>query len=194
MESKNTSFNKKAKEVYKKYKEKIHDIIIFGSYMKGKYNPNDIDLLIIFKNEINKEIEVELKNKINNPKIDLNSVTLKELENESFIAKEGLYLEGKSLITNISLSESIGFSSIAFLKYNLNKIKGSERVKFYYALQGRGTEKGFLNSIKAKKYSETVIICDYQEIEKLKEFLSLWKIEYQLTPALIPKRLKKIIL
>ena len=180
-----------AKKIAKKYFE-IEDIIIFGSYMKGKEKPNDIDVLLIFKQKINKQIELEFK-KLTNLEIDINSTTLKELEGEGFIAKEGLYLEGKSLVTNKKISESIGFVSIAFIKYDISKIKGSERIKFYYALQGRGKEKGFLSKIGAKRYANNLIVCDYSLIEKVKPFFDYWKLDYQVIPSLIPKRLKIIL-
>lgn len=194
MNSLNTKLNKTAKKLYKQYKEEIEDIIIFGSYMKGKEQPRDIDILIIFKNKVNKQIEAQVNQQINLTGIDVNSVTLKELEDESFIAKEGIYLEGKSLITNKNISEAMGFVSIAFFKYNISKLKGSDRIRFYYALQGRGNEKGFLTQIGAKRYSENVIIFNYSIIEKVKPFFEQWGLDYQITPALIPKRLKRILL
>src|SRR3989338_1102180 len=45
---------------------------------------------------------------------DINSITINELKGDGFIAKEGLYLEGKSLISGKLLSESLGFISLAF--------------------------------------------------------------------------------
>lgn len=192
MQSIKTTLINFSEKFIKKYQIQLEDIILFGSYMKGKSKPKDIDILLIFKTKIDKKIESEFK-KINISNLDLNSTTLEELQTNNFIAKEGLYLEGLSLKTNASLSSNLGFESFAFIKYDLTNIKGSNRVKFYYALNGRNDNKGFLKTIQAKKYSENVIVCSYNELEKLKDFLNSWKIEYQITPALIPERLKNIL-
>ena len=46
---------------YKKNKDIILDIIIFGSFIKGKENPKDIDILILYKNKKDIEKSYELK-------------------------------------------------------------------------------------------------------------------------------------
>jgi len=189
-----TKLNSHSKKVFIKYKADIQDIILFGSYTKGKVDYNDLDILIIFKKEVIKDAEVMLKNDLNDYKIDLNSITVKELEGDNFIAKEGLYLEGFSLVKNKKISSILGFSSVGLIKYDISKIKGSNRIRFYYALSGRGKNKGILDSLKAKKLSDNIIIADYNIIEKIKEFLDYWKVEYTIIPMLVPKRLVNILL
>ena len=189
-----TRLIKAAKSVYDKYHAEIKDIILFGSVMKGKEKPRDIDILIIFNKKVDKAIESYFKAKLNLEAADINSTTLEEFKSEGFIAREGVYLEGLSLINNELMSESIGFASIAFVKYALDNIKGSRRIRFYYALQGRNKAKGFLSEVGAKRYSKNVIICEYYKIEMIKPFFEQWKIEYTITPALVPKRLKHILL
>ena len=197
MKSINTILNKAANKILKKFENELDDIILYGSYMKGKEKYNDIDILLIFKNRVNKKIESEFKDELiisEFNKFDINSITINELKGDGFIAKEGLYLEGKSLLSGKLLSESLGFISLAFVKYDISKIKGSLRTRLYYSLIGRGVSKGFLSEIKGVRYSNNVIICEYSVIEKLKEFLNHWNIEYEITPSLVPKRLKNIIL
>ena len=194
MRSVKEKLGKSAKNVFNIHKDEIEDIILFGSFMKGKEKPKDIDLLIIFKNKVNKQIESELKKDIALPEADINSTTQRELEGEGFIAKEGLYLEGFSLINSRALSQQMGFTSVAFIKYDLQNTKGSKRIRFYYALQGRNKATGFLKEVRAKRFSESVIICDYNIIERIKPFFEQWDIKYNIIPALIPKRLRPILL
>jgi predicted nucleotidyltransferase len=170
----------------------IDDIILFGSYLKGKEKPKDIDLLIIFKEKINKKIEFEIKTKLNK-KFEINSIIKKELNEDNFIAKEGLYLEGYSFKNKKMLNEILGFNSFAFVKYDLKNIKGSKRIRFYYALMGRNNN-GFITTIKAKRFSDNVIICNYSDIFKLEEFFINWNINYVIIPSLIPKRLSHILI
>ncbi len=184
----------KLNKIFKKYlKGKgISDIVLFGSLMKGKNKPKDIDILIIFKERINKKTELEIKRNLNGI-YEINSITEKELFGEDFIAKEGLYLEGYSFSKKKYLRDLLGFISIGYLKYSIRNLRGAKRIRFYYALMGRGSSKGFLSEIKADRFSDNVIVCDYSEIEKLKDFFNSWRIEYTIFPSLVPKRLGHIL-
>jgi predicted nucleotidyltransferase len=193
MASADIRLHRVARQLYQENKSDIEDIILYGSMMKGKTDPQDIDMLIIFKNTINKQIEVDLRKRIANKTVEINSITRAELEEGNFIAGEGIYLEGKSMVRNQLICDSLGFAAVAFIKYDISMVKGSRRVRFYYALQGRNNNAGFLSSIGARRYAESVVLCDYALIEQAKPFFEQWNIDYSVTPALIPKRLHKVL-
>ena len=178
--------------IFKENREQLDDIIVFGSMMKGKEKAADIDILVLFKEKINKQVEGELRKRLEEG-ADVNSLTKAEFESEGFIAKEGIFLEGYSLVHDRSISGSMGFASVAFIKYDLKNIIGSKRIRFYYALHGRGG-KGFLKEIGGHRFSENVIVCDYAVVEKTKPFFETWDMEYSVIPALIPARLRHILL
>ena len=188
-----TTLVKTAKKIQRAHPDDIFDIVLFGSAMKGKDKPGDIDILIIFTKEVNKKIERALHTELAIPTADVQSITLKELEGNGFVAKEGIYLEGLSLVHNQPLRDSLGFYSVAFIKYSLESIQGSPRVKFYYALQGRKDQKGFLQEIGATRYTDNTLLCPYSLVEPVKTFLDHWNIGYKVTPALVPKRLIPIL-
>ncbi|MFH1850570.1 MAG: nucleotidyltransferase domain-containing protein [archaeon] len=169
----------------------IDDIVIFGSAMKGKDNPSDIDIMIIFKERVNKEIETDFRKALD-ADADVNSTTVSELESDAFIAKEGIFLEGYSLIRQRLIHDCMGFMGVVFFKYDISQIKGSKRVRFYYALHGRD-EKGVLDLYKAKRMSDNVIVSGIEKSEKIREFLEQWGIEYTSIPALVPKRLRTVM-
>ena len=50
------SLTKSSKKLYQDYKNKIIDILLFGSIVKSKFKISDIDIAIILKNV--KEIEI----------------------------------------------------------------------------------------------------------------------------------------
>ena len=192
MQSKITNLINSLKLILKKNTD-IEDIILFGSSMKGKSKPKDVDILLIFKTKINKPLELTIR-KNSELNLDINSIIVEELKGDNFIAKEGLYLEGLSIKTSEPLAKEIGFSSYALFKYNLSNIKGSDRIRFYYALNGRNNNQGFLKEISANKFSEEIIFCEYNKIEQLKDFFKTWNIEYQIIPTLIPQRLTNILI
>ena len=183
-----------AKKVFHSHENDINDIILFGSTQQGKANPNNITILIIFKHTINKDAEQLFKKLAKLAQLDINSTTTQEVANENFITKESMYLEGKSLLNNKAINDTIGFTSIASVKYDLKNITGSKRIMFYYALNGRNNKKGFLHTISAQRFAEKVIVCDYSVIDKLKSFLEYWNIKHTLIPTLIPQRLKHTII
>ena len=61
MKSLINQLSKRTKDYLKK-NDQITDVVMFGSFMRGKSEPNDIDILIIFKDKIDKDIEYGLKN------------------------------------------------------------------------------------------------------------------------------------
>lgn len=190
-------FYKTAKSLAKQ-NDSIRDIIMFGSFLKGKKKVNDIDILIIFEKSVNKSFEREFKKKIIEIKsdynLDINSVTISDFRNDSFIAKEGIFLEGISLLRKKTISKEQGFFSVAFVQYSLDNVKGSKRTRLYYALNGRNDQKGFLKTIAAKRFSQNSILFPYDKIEEVKEFFKLWGVEIQIIPSMIPYRLKHILM
>lgn len=54
-QSTSTKLKSEIKRFFIKNKDILLDIIIFGSFIKGKEKPNDIDLLILYKNKKNLE-------------------------------------------------------------------------------------------------------------------------------------------
>ena len=66
-----TNFNKQIKKFYKEHKNKLLDIILFGSSLRGKENPADIDILLLFKEKEDLEIAYQLKKEITKYPIEI---------------------------------------------------------------------------------------------------------------------------
>ena len=95
-----TKLSKQSKVFQKKYKEEIKDIILFGSSLRGKSEPEDIDILIIFNKKINKEIEYEFKKQVSKiiEDVSLISKTEDTLYDHSFAARQSILFDGYSLV------------------------------------------------------------------------------------------------
>ena len=61
MKSLNTQLTKISRAFFKRHERQLKDIVLFGSFVRGKAKPEDIDILIIFKTKVNKDVEYELK-------------------------------------------------------------------------------------------------------------------------------------
>ncbi len=185
--------NKKFLLVIKKFlKQKgILDIILFGSIVRGKEKPEDIDLLILYCKkqdiELNFRIRKELEKIGLNPEIV--GKTYKEAFDPEFLARESILQEGYSMKKRKFLASCFGYSNFVLLKYKLQKMNKSERMRFYYSLYGRGGKKGVLEKNSCYKFSESIIISPVERLEEIKSFLESWKIKYVEIPVLIPKRI-----
>jgi len=180
-----------SKTFFKKYSSEIKDIILFGSFIRGKLEPNDIDILLIFKRKVNKDIEYELKNlflkSTNN--VSIISKTEEECIDPSFDARESILFEGYSLINSKFIAEDFGFISFGLFFYNTKGLSNVKKTRFYYALNGRSSIKGVIDNLCAIKLSDNLIAVQLDKIESAKEFFEHWGLNYKYVPSLIPKRM-----
>jgi|SRR3989344_5991809 len=191
---KNTKLKSEITKFYRKNRDTILDIIIFGSFIKGKENPKDIDLLILYKDKKNIEKSYELKKILKNFNVEITDKSYLELFDESFKVREGILSEGYSVVNKKFLSEGFGYLSFILFKYELKGFSKSNRMRFYYGLSGRGkNDKGIIDDLSLIKFSDTILLCPVENAEKIKEFLNYWKIKYIEFPIMIPSRLKQFI-
>lgn len=191
---KNIKLKSKILKFYKKNKDILLDIIIFGSFIKGKEKPNDIDILILYKDKKNFEKGYELKKILEEFNAEITNVTYSELFNESFKPREGILSEGYSVISKKFFSEGFGYTSFILFKYELKGFNKSNRMRFYYSLSGRNKkDTGILKDLNAIKFSDTILLCPVENAEKMKEYFDYWKIKYIEFPIMIPSRLKQVI-
>ena len=188
---KNTKFLSDIRTFYSKNEKEVIDIILFGSVIKGKSKPSDIDLLIIYKSKDNIDLNYQLKKQLEKYKLNM-QITSKiypDIFKTNFKARESILSEGYSLVNNISISEGLGYSNLKLFKYELKNLNKSERMRFYYALYGRNNTEGVLKDLNAKKFSDTIILCPIANSENMTEFFNSWKLVYLEMPVLIPIRM-----
>lgn len=188
-----TQLCKISRDFYKKHKGIIKDIILFGSVLRGKDNPSDIDILIVFINNINKDIEYEFKKKISRivSNASIISKTQDSLHDSSFSAREAILFEGYSLINKKPIASLSGFESLGIFIYQTKKLNNVDKTRFYYALNGRSGAKGVIYLLNAIKLSDNIIAVPLSQTENTKEFFTRWNIDYTYVPSLIPSRLAK---
>ena len=193
MKLKNTQLTKISNSFYKKHKESISDIILYGSFIRGKETPKDLDILILFKNQIDKDQEYDFKKQLKHitPKVSLISKTVKSVKESSFVARESVIFEGYSLIHQKYISSDYNANQKGIFLYRTNNLPNNMKTRFYYALNGRNSVKGIVDQLNCIKLSDNVLLAPLENIERIKEFLTYWDIEYTFIPTLIPSRLDK---
>lgn len=191
--------NKKFRELigFSLKNEEILDLILFGSIVRGKEEPSDIDILILYAKKEDLENNYKIKKTFEDKgfKIQVTSSTYNQLFSSEFLAREDILLEGYSLKNGKSISSQYGLSSFILFRYSLKNMNDSQRMQFYYSLKGRNKEEGVLSKYNSYKISDNIIISLTEDSEKIKEFLTAKKIDFDEIKILIPKRIanKKLL-
>ena len=165
-------------------KKGIIDIILYGSSVKGKIGPRDVDIAILFDNTsigerliISREFKEKIKKKINNP--DMIQINLSEFFDPHFLARESIIVEGYSLINNKPFSETLGFLGYMLFTYTLKGLNHNNKTKFTYSLIGRGKNKGMLKSLNAEPIGKGAVLIPINNSYVFDEFLNKWNIKYK---------------
>ncbi len=182
-----------------KDKEKIRNIILFGSFARGNQREDsDIDMFIDIDKKEKKYIEeiikeslneFELKSEktwklkgINNPIIpiidDLEKEQWKELKNE--ISNYGILLYGYYKKIKKDKERII-------IKYEINKLKQKNKMKvirdlFGYKLKQKNKlyeKKGLIDKIKAERISSAILL-DKKNYKEIIKILKIKKVPYKI--------------
>ena len=169
---------KSSKKLYQNYKDKIIDILLFGSSVKGKYNPKDIDIAIILKNTKEPEI-ISLIGKFGiyfNKETHLNLVIIETILQNPLL--KTLLEEGISLIDQKQLHNKLGYESGYIFSLDLTKLNKSKKVLFSYTLHGKKEQKGILKNLNSKVVGRAVFFIPVDHVEEFKAFLELWNVDF----------------
>lgn len=185
---KNSSFCKTIRQFCRKEKGKILDVVLFGSTVRGKKEPKDIDLLLLFAQRIDNDAAYRLRKILEKKvgiEVQITSKTYRQLFSSKFVARESILAEGRSILVGKTFSEAFGYSSHTMLKYSLKGRDKSEKMQFYYALHGRKTE-GLLKRTGSTRFSESVLLVPTKNLDAVLEFFTHWKIDARKSIVLIP--------
>lgn len=166
---------KSLKALLKKYRE-INDFIIFGSLVKGKYAPQDIDIaLIVNKGDIS--LVGEIKTQLKERNVDIEMITPEDI----YQSRLGLNLisEGFSIKNNQFLREKLGLSPMKIYIYEIKNLTQTKKVLF-----GRGLN-NIIKETKSAKLGAGSIMVPIQESSKFEDFLQVWELKYKAKEYLV---------
>ena len=157
-------------------KNDVWDIVVYGSYVRGKTDARDIDIALILnkitsvkkKMVLCQELRAALSDK--GYSMDVKAVDIGDLMNVGFLAREAILAEGRSLLRKDYLAERFGFKNFAIIEYGLKNLTPAKQKMFYYALQGRKRGTGILARIGGRIISKGVLqvpVIHYEEVLNL---------------------------
>ncbi len=161
------------KKLLKKYNQ-IKDIIIFGSLVKGKYAPKDIDTaLVVEKKDISLvgEVKTQIKN------LDVELIRPEEI----YQTRLGTTLisEGFSIKSNKFLRDKLGLSPMKIYVYEIKNLTQTKKVLF-----GRGLN-NIIKNTKAVKLGAGSIMVPINQSSKFEDFLDTWNLKYKTKEYLV---------
>ncbi|MBI2129008.1 nucleotidyltransferase domain-containing protein [Candidatus Woesearchaeota archaeon] len=163
------------------------DIVVYGSYARGEVNSRDIDLAIILSRaaSVKKKMALcqELRRALSGKEysLDVKAVDINDLMNVSFLAREAILAEGRSLLKKDYLAERFGFKNFAIIEYSLRNLTPAKQKMFYYALQGRKIGTGILARIGGRIISKGVFQAPTRHYEEVLNLLEQHRIIYKTT-------------
>lgn len=169
-------------KIAKKQKtDDIVDVILFGSAARGKEEPRDFDICVVFRDKIDfKKIrDIEKEYERHKMVIHLSFLTADNFFTKPHSLAKTLLLEGKSLFTSKKVSSNYGLAGKTIFLYKLKDMKPSEKVKFIHALKGRRKNEGILSTIKDKLLAPSFIMIPTSEEHKIVSILDYWNVSYK---------------
>ena len=166
----------------KSYKKVVWDIVIFGSIVKDKQKPNDIDVAVVFS-----ENDLKLVERISaeigsvSEKIHYNWIFLDEIgENPLWMT---LMLEGFSVKTGKKMSELFGCKTGVIFSYSLVNLENKS--KFSHALTGRNGNSGKLDEVGGEMLAKGAVFVPAEKSDSFRDFLNYWKADYKMHKVII---------
>jgi predicted nucleotidyltransferase len=159
----------------------IFDIIVYGSFVKGKNLANDLDAVVIFlegtlRERLDKIQEIKQKIKLD-IKVDMKQILITELFDSNFLARTGVLIEGISLFSGKKLSEVLGFKAGCIFDYDLSKMTHVQKVKFNYILSGRNS-KGMIEILKGKRLGIGAVTIPIENSIAFEELLKKYAVKF----------------
>lgn len=159
----------------------LADIFIFGSSLKSKKRPNDIDIICLFREKRHEEMEdILYKIKKIGDALEL-ALHIEPCTVDNFYNKQifvTLLHEGFSIANNDFLSSALKFKSYFLVTYSLGNKKPSEKVRFSYALYGRKKGEGLLKTLEGKELGKSAVLVPVKKEQEMKDFFGYWDVNF----------------
>jgi len=149
----------------------IKDLIVFGSYLKAKEEPRDIDVVVLAEDK-----EIGIIGKVIRDMEEICPIHVEVLKPED-IYKAGLGMalitEGFSVKENKFLNEMLGIKVNRIYSYNLKSMEHNQKLQFNRALNNT------MKKIKAEKIGAGAVLVPLKQTGYFEDFLSVWDLKYR---------------
>jgi len=157
------------KSILRKY-EGVEDIIIFGSFVKGRTFPNDVDIAFIVKNK-DLSLVQPIKKTIGNENMHIKFIRVEETySNPLFLS---LLKEGYSIKKNDFLRNVLGIRPMKMYIYDLKHLDKSKKTLFGMAVKKN------LKKVGGEKIGSGAVLIPIGQTGYFEDFLDVWGMKYK---------------
>ncbi len=160
----------------------LADIFLFGSVMKGKRKPGDIDAVALFREKDYERIEsivYSIKKACDKQGIrpHIEPLTIDRMLSEPVF--RSILHEGYSIREGKKVSQLMGIRPAVVFSYSLEGKTPSEKVRFSYALYGRKPGEGFAKQMGGEEMGRGALLVPVEKSEQAKEFFGTWSVKFR---------------
>lgn len=162
----------------KDWKNQIVDIFIFGSSVKGKLSPNDVDICLVFRDKMDINVVKKIEG-ILGVRYHISSLLIDNFFNNPHSLAKTILNEGISLISGRGFAEIFSLRPQALYSYSLSNEHSGKKVRFVYLLRGRDGNEGLVKKWKGYFISNNAFIIPICNDADARELFDSWKIKYK---------------
>ncbi len=162
------------KKTLKKYN--LIDIIIYGSFVKNKDYPKDLDLAVLV-DEKKPELNSLIKQELSIEKTHIEIISVKELYPSSLLIS--LITEGFSIKEDKYFKDILGIKPMKLYSYELKTLNRSQKTLFSKALNS------FLKKSNGIKIGYCTLMVPVNFSGYFEEFLEAWNLRYKVKQWLV---------
>ncbi len=163
----------------------VVDIVLFGSVVKGKEFPRDVDICVIFRSKVDNKIINKISSRLKKADIHISSLAIDDFFRKPHSLIKTILLEGKSILTGKRIINNFGFSSAIIYSYDLSNLKQSKKVRFVYLLKGRDGRIGTIKKIGGEWLADSCFIVPLGKDNDISSIFKKWGVEYKKKEALL---------
>ena len=172
---KNSEVYLKLRKIVKPYN--LEDIIIFGSFVKGRTMPKDIDICLIFKENISLNVVRDVQLRLGD-NFHVSSLSIDNFFNKKHNLAQTLLFEGISAKSGKNLSEIYSLDSYGLYNYDLSDMKKSDKVRFVYLLKGRKNCRGIVSEFNGEFLVNGCFIVPVEKDSEMLEIMNKWNVKF----------------
>lgn len=149
--------------------KEIIDIIVFGSLIKGKSEPSDIDIALITE----KQFDPKIKN------YHISTISPIEFFKNPPTLANTLLREGYSIKQKKYLSETFNFQNRTLFTYKLSNLSPSKKVKIVNLLRGKNKQQGLVERYKGDWLANQTFTMPITSTYIIEQFLINFSIKFK---------------
>ncbi|MFH0962332.1 MAG: nucleotidyltransferase domain-containing protein [archaeon] len=148
--------------------------ILFGSYVRGKRAPRDVDVLVLV--ETDAVVLPKLAKNFHVVRLEVSGIFKSSLFRTAL--SEGFLPNGRAF------SSEFGFHPSVVYTYDLKGLEGTGKSRFSHALFGRSSGEGLLFRLGGTRLGSGAVSVPSSGDSPLLEFFKSWKIGFSRKPVL----------